>query len=80
VDGAGAQHAWAEAFCEPIGWVAFDAALGYCPRDAHLRIAQGLDFLGAAPRRAARLGYAAEEICAVLSVKAAHQASWQVQQ
>jgi transglutaminase-like putative cysteine protease len=79
-DGAAALHAWAEVHVEPIGWIGFDPALGYCPRDEHLRIAQGIDYFSAAPRRAACFGYAREESHALLSVNAARQASWQVQQ
>ncbi len=77
---AGPHHAWAEAFVDPIGWIGFDPALGFCPRDAHLRLATGLDFFGAAPRRAACLGAAREDKRAALSVDAGRQASWQIQQ
>jgi transglutaminase-like putative cysteine protease len=44
-------HAWAEAFVPELGWVAFDAAHGLCVTDAHVRVAVGLDCLGAAPLR-----------------------------
>jgi transglutaminase-like putative cysteine protease len=77
---AGAHHAWAEVFVEPIGWVGFDPALGCCPRDEYLRIALGLDFFGAAPRRAAAFGYAREDSVAELKVDVCLQASWQGQQ
>jgi transglutaminase-like putative cysteine protease len=58
-DGATVQeaaHAWAEAFVPDLGWIAFDAANGLCATDAHVRIAVGLDYLGAAPTRGARYG------------------------
>ncbi len=77
---SGAHHGWAEAFVEPIGWIGFDCALGICPRDEHLRIAQGLDYYGAAPRRGAAFGFAKEEAGARLGVNFVRQASWQVQQ
>jgi transglutaminase-like putative cysteine protease len=51
-----AAHAWAEAFVPDLGWVAFDAANGLCATDAHVRVAVGLDYLGAAPTRGARYG------------------------
>jgi transglutaminase-like putative cysteine protease len=51
-----AAHAWAEAFVPDLGWVAFDAANGICATDAHVRVAVGLDYLGAAPTRGARYG------------------------
>jgi transglutaminase-like putative cysteine protease len=77
---AGAHHAWAEVFVEPIGWIGFDCALGFCPRDEHLRVAQGLDYYGAAPRRGAAFGYASEAASARLRVDFARHAAWQVQQ
>jgi transglutaminase-like putative cysteine protease len=77
---AGVHHAWAEVFVEPIGWVGFDCALGYCPRDEHLRIAQGLDYYGAAPRRGSSFAFMREEASARLSLDLAPQASWQIQQ
>ena len=46
-----AGHAWAEAFVPDLGWVAFDTANGICATDAHVRVAVGLDYLGAAPVR-----------------------------
>lgn len=76
----GPHHAWAEVFVESIGWIGFDCALGYCPRDEHLRVAQGLDYWGAAPRRAAAFGVAKEQAETSLSVDLARQASWQDQQ
>lgn len=46
-----AFHAWAEAYSDEIGWIGFDAALGLCPTDHHVRVAIGLDALSAAPVR-----------------------------
>jgi transglutaminase-like putative cysteine protease len=60
-----AGHAWAEAFVPELGWVAFDSANGICATDAHVRVAVGLDYLGAVPLRGTRYGGAGE----VLSVK-----------
>jgi transglutaminase-like putative cysteine protease len=71
-----AGHAWAEAFVPELGWVAFDAANGLCATDAHVRVAVGLDYLGAAPLRGTRYGGAGE----ALSVKVhVDQAAWQTQ-
>jgi transglutaminase-like putative cysteine protease len=67
---AGAHHAWAEVFFDPIGWIGFDPALGFCPRDAHLRLATGLDYFAAAPRRAVCLTAAREDKRAALTVDA----------
>jgi transglutaminase-like putative cysteine protease len=62
-DGVTAQnagHAWAEAYVEDLGWVGFDPANGVCSTETHVRIAAGLDYLGAAPIRGSRRGGAAE--------------------
>ena len=59
-----------------LGWVAFDGANGLCATDAHVRVAVGLDCLGAAPLRGTRYGGAGE----ALSVKVlVDQAAWQTQ-
>ena len=49
-----AGHAWAEAYVDGLGWVAFDPTNGICATDAHVRVAVGLDYLGAAPVRGTR--------------------------
>jgi transglutaminase-like putative cysteine protease len=46
-----AGHAWAEAHVPSIGWIGFDPANGICTTEAHVRVAVGLDYLGAAPVR-----------------------------
>jgi transglutaminase-like putative cysteine protease len=51
-----AGHAWAEAHVAGLGWVAFDPANGVCATEAHVRVAVGLDYLGAAPVRGTRYG------------------------
>jgi transglutaminase-like putative cysteine protease len=51
-----AAHAWAEAFVPGLGWIAFDTANCICATDAHVRVAVGLDYLGAAPVRGMRYG------------------------
>ncbi len=62
-DGVTAQdagHAWAEAYVENLGWVGFDAMNGICTTNAHVRVAIGLDYLGAAPVRGTRFGGSGE--------------------
>ncbi len=49
-----AGHGWAECHVPGLGWVAFDAALGHCPRDRHVRLACGLDAEGSASVRGAQ--------------------------
>jgi transglutaminase-like putative cysteine protease len=71
IDGDAEQevgHAWAEAFVPGLGWVGFDPANGVCPTDAHVRIAIGLDALGAAPVRGTRFGAGAETLAVAIKV------------
>ena len=65
---AEAGHAWVEAFVPDLGWVAFDPAHGFCPTDAHVRVAIGLDSLGAAPVRGTRFGPGAETLAVAIKV------------
>jgi transglutaminase-like putative cysteine protease len=70
-DGVVAQeagHAWAEAFVPDLGWVAFDPANGISATDAHVRVAVGLDYLGAAPVRGTRFGGGAETMAVAVHV------------
>ena len=76
-DGVTAQeagHAWAEAYIEDLGWVGFDPTNGISTTDAHVRVAVGLDYLGAAPVRGTRYGGTGEILkVAVLVEQARHQ-------
>jgi transglutaminase-like putative cysteine protease len=66
-------HAWAEAFVPELGWVAFDAANGLCASDAHVRVAVGLDCLGAAPLRGTCRGDPGERVSVKVRVEQAAQ-------
>ena len=69
-----AGHAWAEAYVPALGWIAFDPANGICTTNAHVRVAVGLDYLGAAPVRGARRGGGTESLTVnVLVDQAARQ-------
>lgn len=57
-----AGHAWAEAYVKGLGWVGFDPANGISPTAAHVRVAIGLDYLGAAPVRGSRRGGSEETL------------------
>ena len=70
-----AGHAWAEAFVPDLGWVAFDAANGISATDAHVRVAVGLDYLGAAPVRGTRQGGGGETLDVVVHVNQAGRQS-----
>src|SRR5262245_13135521 len=61
-------HAWAEAFVRDLGWIGFDPANGICPTDMHVRLAVGLDYLGAAPIRGARYGGSGESLAVRVQV------------
>lgn len=43
-----AAHAWAEVHVQGIGWIGFDPVEEICPNGRHVRVATGLDALGAA--------------------------------
>jgi transglutaminase-like putative cysteine protease len=72
-----AGHAWAEAHIPDLGWVGFDPVNGVCAADRHVRVAVGLDYLGAAPVRGAHYGGGREDVAVRLEVT---QASWQTQE
>ena len=63
-----AAHAWAEAHVEGLGWVGFDPTNGICPTDSYVRVAVGLDYLGAAPVRGSRYGGSGEHMDVKLRV------------
>ena len=78
VDGVTAQeagHAWAEIYVENLGWVGFDATNGISTTDAHVRVAVGLDYLGAAPVRGTRFGGGGETLKVAVHVDQARQQS-----
>jgi transglutaminase-like putative cysteine protease len=63
-----AGHAWAEAFVPELGWVAFDPTNGICATEAHVRVAVGLDYLGAAPVRGSRSGGGTETLSVAVHI------------
>jgi transglutaminase-like putative cysteine protease len=66
-----ANSAWAEAYVPELGWIAFDPANGMCATDAYVRVAVGLDCLGAAPLRGTRYGGVGEVRTVKLQVEQA---------
>lgn len=68
-----AGHAWAEALVPDLGWVAFDPTNGISATDQHLRVAVGLDYLGAAPVRGAQSGGSGEALSVRVRVDQAMQ-------
>ena len=64
---------WAEAHVPGLGWIGFDPAGGVCSTDRHVRVAIGLDHLGAAPVRGAHYGGGREALAVKLIVA---QAAW----
>lgn len=71
-----AGHAWAEAEVDGLGWVGFDPANGICPTEGHVRVAVGLDYLGAAPIRGTRQGGADEQMRVAVQINQA-RGQWQ---
>jgi len=63
------SHAWAESFVRDLGWIGFDPVNGICPTDTHVRLAVGLDHLGAAPLRGARYGGSEESMSVRVRVR-----------
>jgi len=57
-----ANHAWAEAFVDDLGWVSFDVANCVAATEAHIRVAQGRDYLDAAPVRGLWRGDGTEDL------------------
>jgi transglutaminase-like putative cysteine protease len=76
-ENAFAGHAWAEAHVPGLGWVGFDPASKLCVTDRHIRVAMGLDHLGASPVRGAHFGGGPEVLAVRLTVVS--QAGWQAQ-
>ena len=66
-----AGHAWAEAHVPVLGWIGFDPANLICTTDAHVRVAIGLDYLGAAPVRGTRYGGGTETMTVEVNVEPA---------
>lgn len=62
-------HVWTEAHVPGLGWVGFDPVLGLCVTEAHVRVAIGLDHLGAAPARGSRYGGLGEEVTVRIAVE-----------
>jgi len=63
-----AGHAWAEAWVEDLGWVAFDPLNGISTDDAYVRVACGLDYRDAAPIAGARSGGGGEQLAVEVRV------------
>ncbi len=57
-----AQHAWAEAWVDDLGWLGFDVANRICPTAEYVRLAGGLDSCYAAPIRGSRKGGDGEKL------------------
>ena len=64
-----AGHAWAESFVQDLGWVGFDPTNGVSVTDAHVRVAIGFDYLGAAPVRGSHQGGGGETLEVAIRVE-----------
>ncbi len=63
-----AAHAWAEAWVDELGWVAFDPTHGVSTDENYVRVACGLDYRGASPISGARTGGGVEELAVEVQV------------
>ena len=76
-DPAEANHAWAEAWVESLGWVGFDVANRVCPTDHYVRLACGLDATYAAPIVGSRRGGGSEKLEVSVAVQQQQQSAQQ---
>jgi transglutaminase-like putative cysteine protease len=60
--GAGASHAWAEAWDPGQGWVGYDPTNPVHASEQHIRVAVGRDYLDVAPTRGTYVGAARENM------------------
>lgn len=74
-----ANHAWAEAFIERLGWVSFDVANCVAATEAYVRVAQGRDYLDAAPVRGLWRGDGTEALTVSVRVTQGQRAQQQHQ-
>ena len=63
-----AAHAWAEAWVQDLGWVAFDPTHGLSKDENYVRVACGLDYREASPISGARLGGGEEQLAVEVHV------------
>lgn len=63
-----AGHAWAEAYVDGVGWIGFDPAHSLSTTERYVRVANGLDYLDAAPIRGARIGGSGESMSVSIHV------------
>ncbi|PYE85952.1 transglutaminase family protein [Pseudoroseicyclus aestuarii] len=64
-----ATHAWVEGHVEGLGWVGFDVSNAISPDTRYVRVATGLDYLGAAPITGFRFGAPGESLHVALEVR-----------
>lgn len=64
-----ASHAWAEAFVDALGWLAFDVANHISPDERYVRLAVGRDYRDATPVSGIRLGQALEQLAVRITVE-----------
>lgn len=69
-DVAHAPHAWAEAYVEAAGWMAFDPSRGTPIDEGYVRVAVGLDAAGAAMVAGSRMGDGDERLDVDVQVEA----------
>lgn len=71
--GAGATHAWAEAWVPGKGWLGFDPTNPMRASEHHVRVATGRDYRDVPPTRGIYLGRAAESMEVTVEMKIANR-------
>lgn len=69
--GAGASHAWAEAYVPGKGWLGYDPTNPTRAGENHVRVAVGRDYMDASPTRGTYLGVAVETMKVTVSTRVA---------
>ena len=69
-DDGHAPHAWAEAYVDGVGWIAFDPSRGVAADEQYVRLAVALDAAGAAPVAGSRIGRGREALDVEVQVEA----------
>jgi len=67
-DTGAADHAWAEVYVDPLGWIGFDPANNLCPDEHYVKLATGIDACSAAPVTRIRSNSGAETLAVDIAV------------
>lgn len=66
--GSDASHAWASAYCGPLGWIDLDPTNNQIPSTDHITIAWGRDYMDVAPLKGVYLGGSSPQLVVSVDV------------